>query len=143
MTVDKSRFAAELELPPEAEEMMAKITELTGCIVVNPEESTRRLKEACERVGTTSPRVFAYIMDGVLAANEIGVAGIFIQLRPLEEPGPAEEPASEQFNGKIYSWKEIPQYEFRQFRPFWQLMPSEMSQLGTLLTTTEWESATG
>lgn len=49
-------------------------------------------------------------MDGVLAANEIGVAGIFIQLRPLEEPG------FEQVNRKIHSWKEIPQFEFRQFR---------------------------
>jgi len=55
-------------------------------------------------------------MDGVLAANEIGVAGIFIQLRPLEEPGPAEEPGFEQVNRKIHSWKEIPQFEFRQFR---------------------------
>jgi len=30
------------------------------------------------RTSTTPPRVFAYIMDGVLAANEIGVVGIFI-----------------------------------------------------------------
>lgn len=59
MTVDKSRFAAELELPPEAEEIMAKITELTGRIVVIPEEATRRLKETCESMETTPPRVFA------------------------------------------------------------------------------------
>lgn len=103
MTVDKSRFGGELDLPPEAEELMTKITELTGCAgVVIPEEATLRIKEACESVGTTPPRVFAYIMDGVLAANEIGVAGIFIQLRPLEEPGPAEEPGSEQVNGRIH-----------------------------------------
>ena len=102
MTVDKSRFAAELELPPEAEEMMAKIAELAGCIVVIPEEATRRLKETCESKGTT-PRVCAYIMDGILAAIETGAAGIFIQLQPLEEPGPAYEPGSEQVNGKTRS----------------------------------------
>ena len=136
MTVDKSRFGGDLDLPPEAEEMMANTTELTGCAgVVIPEEATFRLKEACESVGTTPPRVFVYIMDGVLAANETGVAGIFIQLRPLEEPGPAFEPDSEQVNGKIHQWKEIPQLEFRKFRP---LKPSEMSQLGTFLNIPAW-----
>ncbi|MCY4082052.1 MAG: hypothetical protein OXF54_17545 [Caldilineaceae bacterium] len=119
MTVNKSRFGGELDLPPEAEELMTKIAELTGYAgAVIPAEATRRLKETCETSeskGTTSPRVFAYIMDGVLAAIETGVAGIFIQLCPLEEPGPAYEPGSEQVNGKIHSWKEIPQFEFRLF----------------------------
>lgn len=132
MTVDKSRFAAELELPPEAEEMMAKIAELAGCIVVTPEESTRRLKETCESKGTTPPRVCAYIMDGFLAAIETGVAGIFNQLWSLEEPRPAYEPGSEQVNGNIHSWKEIPQFEFRQFRL------SQMSQLGTFPNISAW-----
>ncbi|MCY3994415.1 MAG: hypothetical protein OXF50_24540 [Caldilineaceae bacterium] len=100
MTVDKSRFAAELELPPEAEEMMAKIAELAGCV-------------------------------GVLAAIETGVAGTFIQLWQLDGPGPAHEPGSEQVNGKVHSWKGISQSEFRKFRPFRQLRPSQMSQLGT------------
>ena len=118
MTVDKSRFGGELDLQAEAEEMMAPITELTGCTgVVIPEEATRRLKETCEIMGTPR-RVFSYIMDGILAAIETGVAGIFNQLWSLEEPGPAYEPGSEQVNGKPLSWKEIPQFEFRKGRPF-------------------------
>ena len=81
MTIDKSRFGGELELLPEAEEMMAKMTDLIGCAVVIPEEAKR--KDNCESMGTTPQRVFA---------------GIFIQLRPLEEPGPG----SEQVNGKTH-----------------------------------------
>ena len=100
MTVDKLRFGDELELPPEAAEMMAKITELTGCAVDIPEEAKRRIKDTCESMGTTPQRVFACIMDGVLAAIENGVADVFIQLRLLEDPGHGSESNSDQVNGK-------------------------------------------
>lgn len=42
-------------------------------------------------------------MDGLPTAIETGAAGIFIQLCPLEDTGPAYEPGSEQVNGKTRS----------------------------------------
>jgi len=96
MTVEKARFGGELDLPPEAEEMMAKITDLTGCaVLVIPADATQRFRDACESAGTTPQDVFACIMDG-------GVAGVFIQLASLEEPAPEPAPGSEQVNGKIH-----------------------------------------
>ena len=118
MTVDKLRFGDELELPPEAAEMMAKITELTGCAVDIPEEAKRRIKDTCESMGTTPQRVFACIMDGVLAAIENGVADVFIQLRLLEDPGHGSESNSDQVNGKPASGRKfrISSFEFRPSR---------------------------
>ena len=109
MTVDKERFGGGLDLPPEAEEMMAMITELTGCsVVLIPADATQRFKDACEIAGIEPHNVFSNIMDGIVAAIEAGVPGVIVQLAPLGEPapesgpGPTPEPGSEQVNGKIH-----------------------------------------
>ena len=140
MTVDKLRFGGELDLPPEAEEMMANITELTGCAVVIPVEAKRRLKDTCESMDTTPQRVFACIMDGVLAAIETGVAGVFIQLRPLEEPGHGSEPDSDQVNGKSASERSSAvriSSSGRSGSKGHRKCP-EMSQLGTFASVSAW-----
>jgi len=45
---------------------------------------------------------------------------------------------ADKVNGKIHLWKEIPQFEFRKFRPFLQLKPTEMSQVGTFPNISAW-----
>ena len=61
MTVDQSRFGGDLETPPEVDEMMANITDLTGCaIILLPKELTEKFRETCEQNGVNPAEVVSH-----------------------------------------------------------------------------------
>ena len=91
MTVDQSRFGGTLETPPEVEEMMAKITEITGCaIILLPADMTKKFKAVCEEHRLQPADVFANVCEGLLAGIDLNVPFAVIPL-PHVPPAPADE----------------------------------------------------
>ncbi|MCY4056662.1 MAG: hypothetical protein OXG44_01540 [Gammaproteobacteria bacterium] len=74
MTVDQSRFGGTLETPPEVEEMMAKITDITGCaVILLPADLTAKFKAACEQNGIQPAEAFARVCGGLLTGIDMNV----------------------------------------------------------------------
>ena len=81
MVEEKDRFGGGLEVVPEVEEWMLKITDRSGCaVVLIPPDATEKFQMMCERHGVAPQEFVATVMDGIIDGVENGADQVHIHL---------------------------------------------------------------
>ncbi len=83
MTTHKPRVGGPMETSTEADDLMEKLGEETGCaVILLPQEATALFRQAGTVHGFDPNTAFERIIGAVLAALEAGADGVFVGLHP-------------------------------------------------------------